>query len=280
MPPDDRVKAFRRWLTTRGREEETAEVYGYLVAKALRAPEITEPLLDRQSAPKSRRVMKAALKSWAKYTKDAELEEILGEIKLPPAIRQKPKHPLSLPDLRKYVQTLEGSRLFPPSRLVIETMIRRGLRIRDVLKIQKDDIRTAIRTGTLTYEQKGSRRREIDAAPILEQLRGFAEEGGKDWNRVADLFVGASIKAATQRVRRAAQRVAKKAKIEGVHPHQFRRTHAMNFLTRLENDPQALTKLQQYMGWTNISTAAMYTDNVNRAELDKLGADMMKDLLP
>ena len=61
--------------------------------------------------------------------------------------------------------------------------------------------------------------------------------------------------------------------------HQLRRTYATQFLKAHAGDGQALQKLTSHMRWASIATAASYTDEVSRTELDAAGAKMIEDLL-
>ena len=63
-----------------------------------------------------------------------------------------------------------------------------------------------------------------------------------------------------------------------MHPHRLRRTYSTHFLRRIQGDPQAIIKLQRHMGWASMATAAQYVDNVGKAELDAIGAQMLADL--
>jgi integrase len=56
--------------------------------------------------------------------------------------------------------------------------------------------------------------------------------------------------------------------IEGVYPHRLRRTYATEYLRSMAGDPEAVVKLMQHMGWSNIATAMEYVNHQRGAELN------------
>ncbi len=269
------LEAFRQWMIARGRTAETAELYASNLRMCAAGSSITARLVSGELAPLTRRTNKAALKAWAKYTKDKDLAEILDEIKLPPARRVGVKIPLPVVDWQRYVKALATCKAEPRVRCVCLVIAKRGLRVSDALRIKRTEVTAALRTGVLSYVGKGSKRHEVSAKPIRAQLEELASH--KKWERLEDVVaVRGGRRAASQRVRRAFRSVAKSLGIDGVHPHRFRRTYATNYLDEHRGDPQALIKLQHHMGWASLQTAAMYADAVDRVELDAAG-DKMAD---
>lgn len=241
---------------------------------------LTSRLLNKGFAPKSRRAYLAALMAWAKYTKDTGLTDRLGEIKLPPSNRVTPKIPLELDSWRKLIRALgDGQVKTPGMRQILQVIAMRGMRCGDVLRIRRRDITAAITSGTLSFEAKGSKRIEYDLTVIRAPLEQLLEIKG--WDSVRDLVgkPSSSDRVINTRVRRELARVGKRVGVPKVYPHQLRRTYATAFLQALHNDPQALVKLQKHMGWSNINTAASYTDAVSAQDLDVMGAKLMRDLL-
>lgn len=270
------LEKFHAWLLARGRTEGTADVYLINVRTCGADPKgITHRLVGGDLAPKTRRLNLAALRAWAKFGKDLELADVLSDLRLPPARRQKAKIPLDQPAWRAIVQHIQHDAILTePMRHTLLIMARRGLRCSDVLRMRRTDIVRAIDTGRLVYEGKGRKRIEIDATPImpsLEALRGF-----KGWDRVRELISTSTAPIiARKSVIRASKTVGKDIGIEDMTPHRFRHTFATRFLAELQGDPNALVKLQRFMDWESIQTASGYVNSVSGSELDRVGASLV-----
>lgn len=282
------LEAFRASLAERGLSENTMRLYSCLVAACARDPHgMTARLTEGDLAAKSLRANKAALRAWGDFAGDTVLVAKVKKIRLPPAVRAKPKIPFEHATWKALIQRIRTSaELEPAVRAALFLIAVRGLRVSDALRIKRTEVMSALRTGTLSFEAKGRRRNEYDAEPIREALRELAEIRGT-WVRVSDLIVtdrcitdGAKKNAAAYKcVDRALRTLAKKMKIRDVHAHRFRRTYATQFLKNLGPDPQAVLKVMAHVGWSNVQTAMGYVDAVNREELNKVGSDLTKDLL-
>lgn len=285
-PTPKALARFAAWMYEQGLSEGTVALYVKNVRTCHRHPRgPTARLLDRGLAPKTLHSNRAALRQWAKFLEDDQLLGQLARIRLPQAARAKAKVELSEDDWRTLLGAIRQTQMPPAIFAVLLIVGRRGLRISDALRLQRREVRDALRSGTLSYEVKGRRRLEYDAAPVREALEILDEHRG-EWERVEDLVVGADCRsrgkgrrdAAARKVSRALARCARAAAIEGVHPHRLRRTYSTHFLRRIQGDPQAIIKLQRHMGWASMATAAQYVDNVGKAELDAIGAQMLADL--
>jgi integrase len=272
-----KLEAFRAWMLGRGRSEDTADLYIGNLKKCAADPKgPTHRLVAGSLAPNTRRTNLAALRAWADYTKDPEFRSELASLRLPPARRVNIKIPLETADWDRIVghfQTCKLRRTDPRGlREVMLLVVTRGLRCGDVLRIRRTDVMKALHSGVLSYVGKGAKRIEIDAAPIRDQLEALAEIPG--WDRVADV-VAKPGKYRRNPARRIARKISQHAKTIGltkIYPHRFRHTFAIHFLRELQNDPQALIKLQKFMDWESIATAARYVDAVDKKQLDELGA--------
>lgn len=275
---NEKIDAFCQWLRRHGRSDGTIALYKSNLRRCSEHKHgLTGRLLDKSLAPKTRRTNLAALQAWAKYTKDHELRDELGEIRLPPATRVKAKVPLDPEAWKTFVQAVQKhKRLSDVVRCCILIMAFRGLRVSDVLRIKRKDAQKALSNGRLIYTGKGDKQIEIAVLPIREPIEQLIDEG--EWDAVADLFPCKFANAA-QRVRRAVKRVGNKLKIEDVHPHRLRRSYATAFLKRHHGDPQALIKLTTHMQWASINVAAGYVDSVDRDDLDREGVEMIRALL-
>jgi integrase len=279
---EQNLERFTTWLMERGRSSGTAALYvSNLRMCASDAKGITHRLIAGALAPNSLRTNLAALRSWALYSKDEELRQRLADLRLPPARRLRDKAPLPIDDLRRVlhqVQTDESKVNTEPKRQVVLIMALRGLRSGDILRMRRSEVERALSTGKLTYEGKGRKRLEFDATPILEPLRVLYSYPG--WTRVAELVTTSeNPKVASKAIWRASRRMAKKVGIDEMNPHRFRHTFATRYLDRLAGDPNAIVKLQKFMGWESMTTAARYVDAVSQADLDRIGQDLASGLV-
>lgn len=271
------LQTFQAWLRENGRADGTLDLYTSRLRCCARAETFTAPLVDSTLAPKTRRVTLSALRSWADFTEDTALLARLKRIRLPPAVRVKPKVELSLEVWRVVVKHLQQADIAEPMRAVLLIMAKRGLRSGDVLRIRRKEVLEALRTNVLAYEGKGGKRIEYDATPILPELEALAKETG--WGVVRELVGGKAKKTSSNRVRNELHRQARAIKVDDLYPHRLRRTYATHFLKRLHNNPQALLMLTKHMSWSNINTAAGYVDAVSAEEMNAVGGSMIADLL-
>lgn len=273
------LEKFTTWLTTRGRGSNTAEVYcSHLRQAATSQGGLTSRLIGGDLAPNTRRTALAALQQWARFSKNADLAESLGELRLPPARRVTSKQPLQFKDWTRLIAHLRSCSVGCEAvRHTAIIMAIRGLRVADVTRIRRSDVGAALKSGRLNYEGKGRKRHDIAAEPLRAELQALYDltlPRGKAWTQVGDL-ISPTQKAATRRVWRAVQRLAAQVEIEGMYPHKFRHTFAVHFLAELQGDPNALVKLQKFMGWASLQTAARYVEEISAEELDTVGAGLM-----
>jgi integrase len=274
------LEKFRQWLLGRGRSDDTAYLYTTNVRSCAEDPAgLTHRLISDKLAPNTVRGNLAALRSWATFAEDGRLLKQLGDLRLPPARRVRDKPPLGAESWKKIVRHLRSCTTRPPAmRHVLLIMAIRGFRSGDVLRLKRTEVVRALSTGKLAYEGKGRKRIEFSAEPIREQLEALAAFRG--WERVRDLIgTGTSRRGLSRKVWRAAIRTAKAAGIAEMNPHRYRHTFATNYLAELKGDPNAIVKLQKYMAWESMNTAARYVDSVSMDELDKIGAGLVSNLL-
>jgi len=269
---------FREWMIQRGRQEGSAKLYVTNLRSCSRERTLTSRLVDGGLAPNTMHANAAALRAWAKFSKNRELAEVLDDIRLPPARRVRAKPPLEVDVLRRVVQHLRSCDMSNEAvRQVLLIMALRGLRVSDVLRIQRAEVVRSLASGRLMAVTKGRKRTPIDIRPIRHELQALAEIRG--WSSVQDLVTKSpDPRVATNRIWRAARRTAKAVGIDGMHPHRYRHTFATRYLERLAGDPNALNKLQRFMGWENLATAARYVDHVEQEDLDRVGSELVDDL--
>lgn len=277
---EQNLASFRQWIMDRGRNEDTARLYAtHLAAAAADKGGLTRRLVTGHFSPNYRHNILAALRAWALFSKDRDLADRLSDIRLPSARRTRHKPPLAAGQWKAVVGHLMTCRMRNEAmRQVLLLMALRGFRSGDVLRMQRAEIGRALDTGKLVYVGKGSKRLEFSVAPFRGQLEALYAMRG--WTRVRDLITTSSNpRVASNKVWRAARRTAKQAGIPEMNPHRYRHTYATRFLDRLSGDPNAIVKLQKFMGWENMATAARYVDQVSQSELDDIGADLASGLV-
>ncbi len=291
MPPNDAdLLAFETWLREGGAADGTIRLYLLNVRSChADARGVTARLLDRSLAPNTRHTNMAALASWADFREDADLAKRLKRISLPPARRVKPKVPVEDREWQQLIWNVRQSRkLAPAMRSALLLVCMRGMRCADVLRLRPTEVRDGLKTGKLIGEAKGGKRLEYAVAPIRGPLEDLLEmKGFRGGAQVLDLVVAETSRSeghdrmryGVKLIYRALKRVAKETGIDGVHPHRMRTTYATGFVRRLERDPRAMMKLQQHMGWAQLTTAARYVDAIDAEELDQLGEDMMTGIV-
>ena len=273
------VPAFEEWLAARGLGDGTKGVYTGDVRMAAAAGGFIARLTDDGLAPKTRQHSKAAARRWADFTGDEKLEAAIKQIRLPPAVRQKPKVPLEREQLFAIVDELDGPAkkyLDPEIRAVIGLMACRGLRVGDALRIRRDEIQRARDTGVLSHRVKGSKQLEFKVLKTYRrwvvQLADMADAGS--WNRVSRLVSPhaqddkTAQRAAARRVERGLFVLGRRLHILNLHPHRLRRTYAVEYLRSLKGDPEALVKLTQHLQWASMATALEYVNHARGDELD------------
>lgn len=269
------LAAFRVWLEENDLMPDTIDIYiGHV--KAALAVGIIEMLRDDARAPKTRKLIQASCRRWALFTEDTKLQKAMGKIRLPAARRKKPKVPIERQQLFDLIDELErAADMTPVMKGVIGTMACRGLRVGDVLRLQRTEIEEALASGVLGFEAKGRRRLEFKILLTYKAAlkRLVAAGAGTEWERVDELVSPKSEKsarkAAAKAVSRALHRLGIRAGILNLHPHRLRRTYAVEYLRQMPGDPEAIMKLQQHMQWANMTTAMEYIDHQRGAELDE-----------
>jgi len=268
---------FKSWLQERGRTDGTADAYVTNLRSCARDPKgLTHRLVTQGLAPNTLRANLAALRSWALFGEDPALAKRLADIRLPPARRVHTKQPLAIDVLRRVIRHLQTCPMTnEATRHVLLMMAVRGFRSGDVLRLRRPEVLRALSTGKLTYEGKGRKRIEFSIDPFRPQLEALAAL--PEWVRVRDLITTSqNPKVASVCVWRAARRTAKEVGVADMNPHRYRHTFATQYLNQLQGDPNAIIKLQRFMGWESMATAARYVDSVSQEQLDTIGDQMVR----
>jgi integrase len=284
----DLLEEYKGWLRRRGASDGTVKQYGYHAKRLLEGGDIIEVLTDRKLSPKYRRMCRAAASSFAKFRKDDVLLEELAEVRLPAAVRQQAKVPLSESAWRVLRgEIADADYITEPMRGTLGLIAARGLRRGDVLRLKRSEVSSALEKQVLSYLSKGERRLEFGVIPSFSSYLEILHDSfsGTRAKRVCDLVskrgsVENRMEAAGGMVATALRKVAEAVgpkrlgiKPDDLHPHQLRRTYASLYYEACGHDPM---KLKQHMQWASIETAMGYVDHSRRDELDDIATQMMK----
>lgn len=282
---------YRTFLDNRGVSPKSADQLCHQLARCGiqddGRPDLAR-LRSRALAPKTRRLISSALRSYARFVSKedpelgASIMSSIDEVKLPAAVRQKIPTALPRPAFDALRSSIDSIDLREPLRAVLGIMACRGIRRGDVLRMKRQEIAEALRTGALNYEAKGGRRLEFGVTKNWRRYLEALDEAfsGTKKQRVHEL-VAKSEAAAEKAVVRALERAA--ADCEGelaehdlvpsdVHCHKLRHTYASMFYEACGRDP---ARLQAHMGWAAIATAMGYVHVSSRAELDDVAEEML-----
>lgn len=274
-PTPEHIDGFSSWLQRRGRGSATIEAYISDVRMSFsHEGGALGRLSDRSYAPKTRRRNLAALRSWCDFTNDAKLSKSLKEVKLPSPVRRSVKQPLELAAWTELRDEIDSAPYIEePMRAVLGMLASRGFRCGDVLRLQQDQVTSALQSGVLHFSAKGERELEYTSRPFTPYLQILATQGV--WRRVEDLVspsaqIESRRKSAAKRASRALRRCALAIGMDPseIHTHKLRRTYAVEFLRSMAGDPESMQKLQAQMQWASAKTAFEYTDYVRREDLD------------
>lgn len=285
--PRSAVEPYLAWLRRRGLGESTILQYGHHAARLLDGEDPFTRLNDRSLSPGYRRVCRAAMLSYARFTKNTELAENLSDVRLPAPVRQSVEVPLPEKGWRALRAEIDdASYVKEPVRAVLGLMASRGLRRGDVLRLHRKEVAQAIKGGTLSFLAKGERRLEFG---VLPAWRGYLEILDdcfvRNTNHVRELVSpraaeetcqAAAGELVTRVLRDVGSEVGEKVlgiPPESLHPHQLRRTYASLYYEACGRDPN---KLKAHMCWANIQTAMNYVDHDQRETLDAVAEAMLK----
>lgn len=273
------LEAFTDHLRDEGRAETTIRVYRDDVADAFRGDPVAK-VRDRALAPKTRRRVQSALRSYAKFAEDGELLVRLGRIRMPPARRVTPKRALERPDWRALRKSIDAYDLDDAVRASLGIVAVRGLRIGDVMRMKRVEVAKALKTSAVGFTAKGEHRLDYTVTTLMRPYLELLMEQPQ-WDRVCDLVSPRAhrytrVDSARRRVSRYLSRCAVDAGLDAdeVHLHRLRRTYAWHYLRAVDKD---LVALQQHMGWLSLETAKEYVDQSRRAELDAAAERMMEE---
>jgi integrase len=281
------LEPYLAWLRRRGLNESTIAQYELHAGRLLDGDDPFTRISNRKLSPGYRRVCRAAMLSYATFSKNVKLLESLKDVRLPAPVRQKIEVPLPESGWRALRTEIdEADYLKEPVRAVLGLMAARGLRRGDVLRLHKREVAQAVKGDTLSFLAKGERRLEFG---VLPAWRGYLELLDDAFTaRTAHVRELVSPRASEDSCQAAAglhvARVLrdvgaevgqKKLGIppENLHPHLLRKTYASAFYVACGKDPNAL---REHMQWASVNVAMAYVVTDQREALDAIAEKMLK----
>jgi len=174
-----------------------------------------------------------------------------------PRAGRPPVRALSARELGRLLAAAEGEDwIARRNRAMLELMARAGLRVGEVVALERDDLRLGERSGwAVVRSGKGAKRREVPLnSSVRAALRAYLD--ARPPFPTPRLFVSASGRPLSARdVQRMVAEAARRARIEGkVTPHTLRHT----FATRALEKGMDIATLAAILGHESIATTSRY----------------------
>lgn len=271
---------FNAYLESEGLEHKTIKTYTNAVAFLLdkNPEEPWEALTSKTLTKQTKNVYLAALRRWADFLNDEQLQNTLASRRVRKMVTIKGGAPpkrvtgLSVEEVDlingKIIEWANAEAIDYSIRYAVELMIRLLLRAQaDLAWISREAIEEAARNRTiLTLISKGSKERDVPVGHCLEAVDHFAGLE-RTWDTIGDLLSPGSRhpqEAAYERVRRLLKLAASHVGLDAskIHTHRFR--HASASWVYLETRDMAL--VQHLLGHESIRTTEIY-----------LGIDLAKE---
>jgi integrase len=274
------LEGFSQWLRGRLRREKTAEAYARNVKLCMRGRDPLARLRDEDLAPSTRRCQYSALKAYARYCGDdrllGQLEDVRDMLPRPEPVED--RQPLEDGYYDRFCAALlEAYYLGPELHGACAMIAFRGFRVGDVCRMTQQNLRRALRTGSLDFRAKKGRQHSFGVLSTyswcIEQL---ASSSGR-WTTVGELLVGTDkgtvAKNAKNKIRRGLRKVARRAGVDPdeVYPHRLRHNYVLRYYRAAGNDLEAT---RQHVGHSDIATTARYIRKIDRARTDAIAEDM------
>ena len=267
-PWDSVARAFRIYLTAKGRSPETLRTYVYAVGMFYRwcAERETSAydvdryafrqwLAERLETVSSRRAHNdlAALRSfYAMLNEDGYRDDDPTKGATVKRTKSEPTEPITPDQLQRVVYACRNHR----DRLLIMMFAYTGLRIAEMTALCAEHIDWD-RSLIHVRHGKGDKARRVAVNPeVLGWLRSYLGmfPEGPVWRSESRVTRGEPL--AQSSIRQIVYDAGERAGIPGLHPHQLRATYATQMIAQNGGDIQAV---QGQLGHSSIETTAMYT---------------------
>lgn len=251
------VGEFERYLLDFGYQPGTARLYAGVLGQLHRSGGDPVKFLAQPWPRERRTVIAAALSRYAKWVGGEHGEWIKNALDDLPRLaptHKAPEAPLSLEEWK----VLYGSilQLPEPLRHVLGILARSGLRVSDVLEIERERMVEGIRAGVMALRQKGGSYRPFPVDQAMADHLGpcLAIRG---WKHLWQLVSHTSQKAAYRTCYRYLKTSAARVGIEEarIHPHVLR--HTIAYMIYLQSEKDILV-VQKWLGHANPRTTLNY----------------------
>lgn len=247
---------YEEYLRAQGLRPKTIRAYVLAVEFAHRSGDPVGAVQAAKS-PGRRALLIPALKSWAKWqgASGAPLLEALAALPRSRLREAAPDRPLDDAQWGRLLGACRGQAA--PMDDILRVLILTGLRVNDVLGIERRRVSQGLQDGTLWLEQKGGYQRPL---PVMGEIAGALGGllGHGKWGTVRDLAATRSSTeiAAYMAVYRSLKEVAVDAGLDPrvMHPHLLRTTAAV----QLYKQTKDLLLVQKWLGHKNIATTQRY----------------------
>lgn len=288
------LEPFRKWLRKRIGEGSTATYLRAVESALTQFP--NDPLkfvLQKHLSYSTRHTYLAALRSWAEYAEDEDLQTRLHAPELRRVFRDsrreehrsRDRHdvqPFSPEEEKRIYDVLkrwrEDDELPAWQWPAVSMMFSLGLRAgADLAGLTHRDVDAALRSGVeLVIVTKGNKERAVPAVLVLEELRALSELS-QPWEILADLIVTDRSDGSSRKVTNAYERlrlcVKKLADDVGIpqremHTHRFRHSAA----NRLYEVTKDIKKVQEFLGHNDAKTTMGY---LKKHRTEAIGEDLL-----
>jgi integrase len=267
------TKEYRRWLERRRLRPRTVEAYVYTIEKALEGSPL-EYLQNSQSSGRRQQIY-AALKHYAGYLisddRAQEGGELLAALEALPPWREAEKPPERPLDEEEWNRLLYQGvyQQEEPTRQALAVLVITGLRVSDVLQIEREKVLEGLRTGTVYLQQKGGGYRPF---PCQGDLANVFDELVIHWQWTVlwkAITKGKKQRAAYMVLYRALKEAADDAGLNSrsIHPHLLRATAAVQLYRRSGKD---ILAVKAWLGHRSITTTQKYLRYIDEEELGDL----------
>lgn len=258
---DDLLKYYASVLKMQGRSQKTVDRYLYVINRMLDAETMTSRkvtihhIRNFMAREKSRGIADSTLEGYREifsaYFNWLQRESLiernpttnLGAIKVP----KKQKTTFSDTDMEKLHRACRTKR----DRAIIAFLDSTACRISEMTELNRDQV--YLQRKKLVVHGKGNKERSVILTDVAAMLLQEYLDSRKDDNPA--LFIGLkSERLEPGGVRRMLQQVGKRAGVDHVHPHKFRRTKA----TRMAKNGIQLQIIQKYLGHEKTDTTMEY----------------------
>ena len=250
-------------------------------------------MLQKHLSHGTRHSYQSALRHWAKFAGDKELDERLRSTELKRALKdaRRAEHqgmdrhdvqPFSKDEERRIYAVLKQWReddslpvwQWPAISMMFSLGLRAGV---DLAYLARKDVEAALKSGIeLVIVTKGLKERAVPAVLVLEELQTL-NDLDEEWDVLADLIVSSrapdsprKVANAYESLRLCVKQLAVEAEISpaDLHTHRFRHSAA----NRLYEATKDVKKVQEFLGHESLNTTMSY---LKKRRTQEIGQDLL-----